>query len=200
MSTPRIGVVITTTREGRFGDRPAQWIFDIAAQRHDVQFELVDLRDHPIPIYDEPMSPAYAPVRNEAALSFARKVGELDGFLFVTAEYNHSVPAVLKNALDHVHHEWRNKPAAFLGYGGTGGARAVEQLRLIAIELALVPTRAAVHIGMEPYLGVVKEGKSFNDYPFLVGTAKTMLDELSWYAKTLKAGRDATAAEVSVAA
>jgi NAD(P)H-dependent FMN reductase len=92
------------------------------------------------------------------------------------------------------------KPAAFLGYGGTGGARAVEQLRLIAVELSLVPTRAAVHIGMEPYLGVWKEGKSFNDYPYLVSTAGPMLDELAWYAKTLKVGRELSAAESTLAA
>jgi NAD(P)H-dependent FMN reductase len=200
MSIPKIGIVITTTREGRFGDRPAQWIFDIAKQRHDVQFELVDLRDYPIPMYDAPISPAYAPIDNDHSRAFAKKVGELDGFLFVTAEYNHSVSAVLKNALDHVHHEWKQKPAAFVGYGGTGGARAVEHLRLIAVELALVPTRAAVHIGMEPYLGVWKDGKSFNDYEFLTTSAKATLDELAWYAKTLKAGREASAVEEAVAA
>jgi NAD(P)H-dependent FMN reductase len=200
MSIPTIGIVLSTTREGRFADKPAQWISAIAAQRKDVAFELVDLRDYPIPMYDQPVSPAYAPVQNDAAQAFARKVGSLDGFLFVTAEYNHSVPAVLKNALDHVALEWRNKPAAFLGYGGTGGARAVEQLRLIAIELGLAPTRAAVHIGMEPYLGVWKEGKSFDDYPYLVSTATPMLDELAWYAKALKIARDATAAEASAVA
>jgi NAD(P)H-dependent FMN reductase len=200
MTLPTIGIFITTTREGRFGDKPAQWIFDMARHRHDVRFELVDLRDYPIPMYDEPIAPAYAPPRNDHAQAFAKKIGELDGFLFVTAEYNHSVTAVLKNALDHVAHEWRNKPAAFLGYGGTGGARAVEQLRLIAIELGLAPTRSAVHIGMEPYLGVWKEGKSFDDYPYLVSTATPMLDELVWYTKTLKTGRELAAEEAAVAA
>src|SRR5206468_1576004 len=107
MSIPAIGIFITTTREGRFGDKPARWIFDMAKHRHDVHFELVDLRDYPIPMYDEPIAPAHSPAKNEAAQAFAKKIGELDGFLFVTAEYNHSVTAVLKNALDHVAHEWR---------------------------------------------------------------------------------------------
>src|SRR4051794_16284888 len=193
MSIPTIGIVITTTRAGRFGDRPANWLLELALQRSDIAFELVDLRDYPIPMYDAPISPNYAPVDNDHARAFVKKMSELDGLLFVTAEYNHSVSAVLKNALDHVPFEaWARKPAAFLGYGGTGGARAIEQLRLIAVELSLVPTRAAVHIGMEPYLGVWKEGKSFNDFPYLVGTVGPMLDELAWYAKTLKAGRETT--------
>ncbi|MDB5541708.1 MAG: NAD(P)H-dependent oxidoreductase [Devosia sp.] len=200
MSTPKIGIVISTTRQGRFGDRPAQWIFDIAKQRHDLQFELIDLRDYPIPMFDAPIAPAYAPIANEEAQRWAKKVAELDGFIFVTAEYNHSIPAVLKNTLDHVHHEWKHKPAAFVGYGGTGAARAVEHLRSILVELAMVPTRFAVHIGMEPYLGVLRDGKSFNDYDFLKLTAGMMLDELAWYARTLKAGREESAVDEAVAA
>lgn len=201
MTLPKIGIIISTTREGRFGDRPAQWIHDIATQRGDVAFELVDLRDFPLPLFDAPMSPNYAPVDNDQARALVTRLSELDGYIFVTAEYNHSVSAVLKNAIDHVQFEaWAKKPAAFVGYGGTGGARAVEQLRLIAVEVSLVPTRAAVHIGMEPYLGVLKEGKTFNDFPFLVSTAASMLDELAWYAKTLKAGRQATATETALAA
>lgn len=201
MTIPKIGIILSTTREGRFGDRPANWILELAQQRGDLAFELVDLRDYPIPMYEAPLSPNYAPVDNEHARAFVQKMVELDGLLFVTAEYNHSISAVLKNALDHVPFEaWAKKPAAFLGYGGTGGARAVEQLRLIAIEVSLVATRSAVHIGTEPYLGVWKEGKSFNDYPYLVSSVGPMLDELAWYAKTLKAGREATAAEASLAA
>ena len=201
MSIPTIGIILTSTREGRFGDRPANWILELARQRGDLAFELVDLRDYPIPMYDAPLSPNYAPVDNDHSRAFVKKMGELDGYLFVTAEYNHSVTATLKNALDHLPLEASaKKPAAFLGYGGTGGARAVEQLRLIAVELSLVPTRAAVHIGMEPYLGVWKEGKSFNDFPYLVGTVGPMLDELAWYTKALKDGRLTTAAEASLAA
>ena len=201
MSIPTIGIILGTTRQGRFGDRPANWIFDIARQRSDLAFELVDLRDYPIPLFEATLSPNYAPVDNDHSRAFVKKMAELDGYLFVTAEYNHSVSGTLKNALDHLPLDaLGKKPAAFLGYGGTGGARAVEQLRLIAVDLSLVPTRAAVHIGMEPYLGVWKEGKSFNDYPYLVGTAGPMLDELAWYAKTLKVGRELSAAEATLAA
>lgn len=201
MSIPTIGIILSSTREGRFGDRPANWILELAQQRTDLSFELVDLRDYPIPMFDAPLSPNYAPVDNGHARAFVERLAGLDGYIFITAEYNHSVTGALKNAIDHVPFEtWAKKPASFVGYGGTGGARAVEQLRLIAVEVSLVATRAAVHIGMEPYLGVWKEGKSFNDFPYLVGTVAPMLDELAWYAKALKAGRQLTATETALAA
>jgi NAD(P)H-dependent FMN reductase len=112
-----------------------------------------------------------------------------DGYIFVTAEYNHSIPGVLKNALDYAYPEFNRKPAAFVGYGSVGGARAVEQLRLICIEFQLAPTRAAVHIGMEPLIGVKREGKSLLDFPYLNERASAMLDELAWWTCALKAAR-----------
>ena len=110
--------------------------------------------------------------------------------MFVTAEYNHSVSGVLKNALDFVFAEPARKPAAFVAYGAVGGARAVEHLRHIVVELSMVPLNRAVHINMEPLLGMLREGKDFADYPYLAPTVVTMLDELAWYAETLKAGRE----------
>jgi len=189
MSQPRIGIVIATTRQGRFGDKPAAWIRDLAAARTDMEFEIVDLRDYPMPFFDEPMSPAWAPPKNEVAQRWARKVAELDGFIFVTAEYNHGVPAVLKNALDYAYKEFNRKPAAYVGYGGVGAARAVEQLRLIAVELQMVPTRSAVYIGGPEFVGMLLHGKTFADAPHLEPAARAMLDELSWWAHTLKAAR-----------
>ena len=87
MTKPRIGIVISTTREGRFGDKPAMWIRDLATAREDLEVELVDLRDYPMPFFNEPGSPLYAPPKDEAARRWGRKVAELDGFIFVTAEY-----------------------------------------------------------------------------------------------------------------
>lgn len=197
MSIPKIGIVISTTREGRFADKPAQWIFDLASKRNDIAFELVDLRDYPMPFFDAPKSPAYGPVDHEEARRWAAKVNELDGYLFITAEYNRSISGALKNALDHAYSEFNRKPAAFVGYGGVGAARAIEQLRLMCVELQIAPTRNAVHIGIEPYLGVLQQGKSFNDYEFLTQSAQTMLDDLSWWASTLKAGRSSSALAVA---
>lgn len=194
-NTPRIGIILSTTRETRFADRPAQWVLDIARARGDAEYEIVDLRDFPIPFFDAVGSPRYVPQTNAVALRWARKVAELDGYIFVTAEYNRSISGVLKNALDHIYDEPARKPAAFVGYGAVGAARAVEQLRLMAVELSMVPMKAGVHINMEPLLGMLRGGKDFADYDYLAPTVTAMLDELAWYTKTLKAGREAAALE-----
>jgi len=196
MNRPGIGIVISTTREGRFGETPARWILDIASRRDDLDFEMVDLRDYPLPLYGEASSPSPSP--DDVLDRWSEKMAGLDGFLFVTAEYNHSVPGALKNALDHVYPECNRKPAAFVGYGGVGGARAVEQLRAICIELQMAPTRTAVHIGMEPLLGVRKQGKDLSDYDYLNESAEATLDELAWWTRTLKAGREEAVESVGV--
>ncbi len=190
MEKPRIGIIISTIREGRFGEMPARWILDIASRRTDLDFEIVDLRDYPLPFLGEMDSPSDGgPPKSEVAKRWQEKLAEFDGYLFVTAEYNHGIPGVLKNALDHAYPEFNRKPAAFVGYGGVGGARAVEQLRLICIEFQMAPTHTAVHIGMEPYLGVKQKGKELSDFDFLNKSAKATLDELAWWTRTLKAGR-----------
>ena len=188
---PRMGIVIGSTREGRVGEKPAPWIHEIARQRTDLTFELIDLRDHPLPFFDEPMSPAWAPVKNEAAQRWAATLAGLDGLIVVTAEYNHGPTAVLKNAFDYAYKEFIRKPIGFVGYGGVGAARAVEQLRLVAVEMQMAPVRSAVHIGLVEFLGIWQQGKSFDDFPHLAQAANVMLDDLAWWAKALKTARDA---------
>jgi NAD(P)H-dependent FMN reductase len=190
-SRPRIGIIIASTREGRFGDKPAHWIHEIARQRTDLAFELIDLRDHPLPFFNEPMSPAWTPAKNEAAQQWADKLATLDGLIVVTPEYNHGPSAVLKNALDYAYKEFGRKPIGFVGYGGVGAARAIEQLRLVAIELQMAPVRNAVHIGMVEFLGVWQQGKTFDDFPHLAQAASAMLDDVAWWAKVLKTAREA---------
>jgi NAD(P)H-dependent FMN reductase len=190
MSKPRVGIVISTTREGRFGDKAATWIHDIAATRGDLDVEIVDLRDYPMPFFDEPGSPIFVPPKNEVARRWGQKAAELDGFIFVTAEYNHGPPAALKNALDYAYKEFNRKPAAYVGYGGVGAARAVEQLRLINIELQMAPTKSAVHIGGADFIGMLMQGKTFADMPHLDPTAHALLDDLAWWAHALKSARE----------
>lgn len=190
MSKPRIGIIISTTREGRFGERAARWISELAANRTDITTEIVDLRDYPLPFFESVASPRFVPIDTPEAKKWSSKLAELDGYVFVTAEYNHSISGVLKNALDFVFAEPARKPAAFVGYGAVGGARAVEHLRHIVVELSMVPLNKAVHINMEPLLGMLRDGKDFADYPYLAPTVEPMLEELAWYAETLKAGRD----------
>lgn len=188
---PRIGIIIGSTREGRFGDKPAKWIYEIARQRTDFAFELIDLRDHPLPFFNEPASPAWAPVKNNAAQRWADKLATLDGLIVVTPEYNHGPSAVLKNAFDYVYKEFIRKPIAFVGYGGAGAARAVEQLRLVATELQMAPVRNAVHIGMVEFMGIWQQGKNFEDFPHLAQAANGMLDDIAWWTRALKTARAA---------
>lgn len=192
MGKPRIGIIIGSTREKRFGEKAARWIHGIASQRTDMEFEIVDLRDYPLPFF-EGASPLYVPVTNEIAQRWGKKIAELDGYIFVTAEYNRSITGALKNALDWAYREYNRKPAAYLGYGSVGGARAVEQLRLISVELQMAPTRSGVHIGGPDAYALLLQGKSFEDLDQtnLLKSAQSMLEELAWWAKALKSAREA---------
>ena len=189
MSKPRIGVILSTTRVGRFADRAAAWLLELTTERHDLEFELLDLRDYPLPLFDEPKSPLWAPSQNEVAQRWAKKIGSLDGYIFVTAEYNHGVPAVLKNSVDYVAHVFAKKPAAYVGYGGVGAARAIEQLRLINVEQQMAPLKSAVHIGGADFLDLLIHGKSFVDKPHLVPGVQAMLEELAWWTHALRQAR-----------
>ena len=190
MAKLKIAIVISTTRATRFGHKPAQWVQDIAAQRDDIETEIVDLRDFPMPFFDEVASNAWAPSQNPVAQRWQKKVAEFDGFIFVTAEYNHSMPAVLKNALDYASPEWNKKAAGFVGYGGVGGSRAVEHLRLIAAELQLATIKNGVYIAGADFLAVWKEGKDLKNLPHLQAGVKDMLDQLVWWTRALKTARD----------
>jgi NAD(P)H-dependent FMN reductase len=198
MSKPRIGIIIGSTRENRLGEKVARWIHSIATGRADLECELVDLRDYPLPFFDG-ASPSRVPVTNEVAQHWGKKMAQLDGYLFVTAEYNYSIPGVLKNALDWAYHEYKRKPAAYVGYGSVGGARAIQQLRLINVELQMAPTRSSVHIGGADFYGILLHGKVLEEMPHLDQAAGVMLDDLAWWTKALKTARTAAAAERTIA-
>jgi NAD(P)H-dependent FMN reductase len=159
MAKPRIAIIIGTTRATRFGEKAAKWIHGVAAARTDMTFELIDLREYPMPFFDEVASNMWAPSKNELAQRWQKKVAEFDGYIFVTAEYNRGVPAVLKNALDYAYPEWIRKPAAYVGYGSVGAARSIEHLRLICVELQMAPTRTGVHIQGGDFMAVWQGGK-----------------------------------------
>ena len=190
MAKVKIGIIISTTRAARFADKPARWIKDIASARDDLSVEVLDLRDYPMPFFDEVASNAWVPSQNEVAQRWQKKVAEFDGYIFVTAEYNRSLPAVLKNALDYAYPEWNKKPAAFVGYGSVGAARAIEQLRLVAVELQMAPTRTGVHIQGADFMAVWKGGKAITELTYLQQNATDMLDQLVWWANALKAARE----------
>jgi NAD(P)H-dependent FMN reductase len=189
MAKPKIAIIIGTTRATRFSEKPAKWIHGIAAARTDMSVQLIDLRDYPMPFFDEPASNMWVPSKNEVALRWQKKVAEFDGYIFVTAEYNRGVPAVLKNALDYAYPEWIRKPAAFVGYGSVGAARSIEQLRLICVELQMAPTRSGVHIQGADFMDVWQKGKDIKELSYLEQGSKAMLDELHWWASALMLAR-----------
>jgi NAD(P)H-dependent FMN reductase len=199
MARPKLAIVIGSVRPNRFADHPARWIAEIARARGDFEVELIDLKDYPLPFFDEAASPAYGPSENEVARRWQRRMAAFDAYVFTAAEYNHAPTGVLKNALDYAFDEWKNKPVSFVGYGGVGGARAVEQLRLIAVELQMAPIRSAVHIQFPVYLAVVKEGKALGDFDYLNQNADDMLDQLAWWTRALKAAREETGRRLAAA-
>ena len=198
MTPPHIQVVLGTDREGRFSEKAGAWAMDRLLARNDLHAELVDLRDYPLPFYDQPVAPArgHRDYATEVA-RWAEKVDEADGYVFVTAEYNHGYPALLKNALDHAFPEFNRKPVAFVGYGNVGGARAIEQLRLVTIELEMAPLRHAVHILPDVMRPVMQAGDAFDIELFAPLDARldTLATDLRWWAGALGRARAATAGE-----
>jgi len=143
----KILVILGSTRKGRRGGSVANWAMDILSKKSDVEFELVDLKKLNLPFFDFPIPPSVEKGKYFSALQekWAKKVDSADGFLIITPEYNHGYPGVLKNALDFLWYEWNGKPVTFISYGGlSGGLRAVEQLRQVAIELEMIPIRESV--------------------------------------------------------
>ena len=142
-----VSVIVGSTRQNRFSEKPAKWILQHLEKRNGVDARLLDLRDYPMPFFDQPVSPSTPgrhPYENEVVKNWTAAIAESDGFVFVTPEYNHGPAAVLKNAIDWVYPEWSRKAAGFVSYGSALGARSVQQLRQTAIELQLAPVRSSV--------------------------------------------------------
>ena len=130
------------------GEDVARWVYQLAQQRDDAEFELVDIRDFSLPLLDEPVPPSQGRYSQEHTKNWAAKIASFDGYIFVTPEYNHGIPGALKNAIDFVYSEWNNKAAGFVGYGSAGGARSVESLRLVMAELQIADVRAQVALSL----------------------------------------------------
>ena len=191
---PKIALIVGSTRAARFADVPAQWMLKQARARADLDVDLVDLRDFNLPFFDEVASSAWVPSQSPEAVRWQQTIGQYDGFIFVVAEYNRSLTGALKNALDQAYKEWNRKPFTAIGYGGVGAARAIEHLRMIGIEMHMVSTHAAVHIGGSDFFTVFP---AVGNQPIetieqnLLPTVQTELDELVWWAKATMAARAA---------
>jgi NAD(P)H-dependent FMN reductase len=190
---PKIALIIGSTRKTRFADIPAQWMLKQAQARTDMTVELVDLRDFDLPLFDEMASNLWMPSSDPRAVAWQNKLAEFDGYIFVVAEYNRSVTGSLKNALDQAYKEWGHKPMTAIAYGAAGGTRALEHLRTIAVELQMVPTRNAVHLGMGDFFrvhpGMGGSGNMADVEANLLPSATASLDDLVWWAKATMAAR-----------
>jgi NAD(P)H-dependent FMN reductase len=144
----RIGIILGSTRPGRNGEAVAKWVYEVASDRIDAEFELIDLKDFNLPHLDEVMPPSLGQYSLPHTLEWASKIAQFDGYAFVTPEYNHSTSGALKNAIDFLYAEWNNKAAGFVSYGSAGGTRAVEHLRLVMAELQVADVRAQVALSL----------------------------------------------------
>jgi NAD(P)H-dependent FMN reductase len=144
----RIGIILGSTRPGRNGEAVARWVHQVAAQRTDAEFELVDLLDYKLPHLDEVLPPSMGQYAQPHTRQWANTIASFDGFVMVTPEYNHSTSGALKNAIDFLYGEWNNKAVGFVSYGAAGGTRAVEHLRLIAGELQMADVRGQVALSL----------------------------------------------------
>lgn len=194
----KLAVIVGSTREGRKTDRQARWVYNQAAQMDGIEAEVLDLRDYPMPFFDEPVSPRYNPDRqiDPGAKKWLDKLQEFDAYVFVTPEYNHSVPGVLKNAFDYITWEILHKPAAVVSHGSAGGARAQVHLKTVISESRGVPIPTPspmAMVGMSELIdeeGNLTEAAKAKPYD-LDDMLRGMLNELKWYSDALSAAREA---------
>jgi NAD(P)H-dependent FMN reductase len=184
VSELKIGIILGSTRPGRSGKAVADWVFDKAQARIGADYDLIDLADHPLPHMDEPMSPMMGQYAGEHTKAWAATIAPYDAYVFVTPEYNHSTSGVLKNAIDYLYAEWNNKAAAFVSYGGVGGARAIEHLRAICSELQIA------HVGQQLSFSMFTDFENFSIFRPVAAihddAATVMFDQLEAWARALK--------------
>jgi NAD(P)H-dependent FMN reductase len=190
---PKIAIIVSSTRATRFADLPTAWIKAQAEARGDMDVEVVDLRDYPMPLFAEVASNAWAPTQDPVAVKWQKKLSEFDGYVFVLAEYNRSVTGALKNALDQASVEWAKKPFGAIAYGSMGGTSALAHLRMIGVELQMVPVRNTVHIGGGDFFrvhpGFGGSGNLADIEASMLGSAKAMLDDVIWWSKATMAAK-----------
>jgi NAD(P)H-dependent FMN reductase len=182
-----VAIILGSTRPGRNGEAVAHWVNKIAQRRTDARFELLDIRDFNLPLLDEPVPPSQGQYSKPHTKAWAAKVAHFDAFVFVTAKYNHGIPGALKNAIDFLFREWNHKAAGFVSYGSAGGARAVEQLRLVMAELHIADVRAQVMLSLSTDFENFSKFKPAERHE---GSVDRMLDEVIAWGGALKPLRE----------
>jgi NAD(P)H-dependent FMN reductase len=182
----KIGVIIASIRDSRNADVILEWVKTETEQyQGQLEFEVIDLQDRQVPHFTAAKVPAQRAYENDFTKKWSAEIEQYDGFIVVTPEYNHSYPGVLKDAFDHLFHEWVYKPIAFIGYGTQGGVRAIEHLRLMSIQLAMAPIRRQVTI---PLWEVLEDGVPIIAERFH-GETQELFRQLEWWTQTLDEGR-----------
>lgn len=188
-----VAVIISSRRQGRFGDKPAQWVLKRLEQEPDVTVDLIDLRDYDLPHYDsaKPPSRRGREYDTDDVRRFAERIDRADAYVILAAEYNHGYTGALKSAMDHTFVEWNRKPITFVGWGAVGGARAIEQLRQVAVEYEMVPLRHAVHILPDVFFPAFQAPEPFDTAVFapLDGRLDALVRDLLWWCDALAAAR-----------
>ena len=183
----KIAVIVGSTRPNRVGESVARWVFDVAKKRKDAEFELVDIADYDLPLLDEPVPPSQGKYSKDHTKRWSATIAPFDGYVFVTPEYNHGTSGALKNALDFLYAEWNNKAAGFVSYGSAGGARAVEQLRLVMAELQIADVRAQAMFSLSD------DFENYTTFKPAEGKEKrvtAMLDQLVPWAEAMRGVRE----------
>jgi NAD(P)H-dependent FMN reductase len=182
----KVAIITGSTRPGRKSETVARWVYDIAAKRSDATFEVVDFADFHLPLLDEPVPPSMDQYSKPHTKAWAAKIGSFDAFVFVTPEYNHGTSGALKNAIDFLFKEWNNKAAGFVGYGGAGGVRAVESLRLVMGEIKVADVRAQVALSL---YSDFENFSTLKPRPQQEAAVNAMLDDLVAWGQALQAMR-----------
>lgn len=182
----KILVILGTNRPTRLGTKVAEWLMEATKKHPEMEYTFVDLADMHLPMLNEPELAASGKYAHDHTKRWSEIVEPADGFIIITPEYNHSYPAVLKNAIDYLFFEWNKKPVAFVGYGGHYGLRAVEHLRHVAIQLQMAPVNEQVEVN---HFAQIDESGVFHATEQNERQAKNLLKSLQWWSEALSAAR-----------
>lgn len=186
----KIGVIISSTRDSRASGDIGNWAFAQLPQREGIEYELIDLKSENLPFLNEPKLPSQGDYQLDSTKQWSAKIDALDGFILVMPEYNHGYPAPLKNALDTLYREWKNKPVSFIGHGVLGAARSIDQIVPVVAQIGMVPlVSTAINI-IESYAAVDTD-KSVKASHIKGASFDALVNKLEWWAKLLKTARAA---------
>lgn len=184
----KIGIITGSTRPGRNSLQVAQWVKELADKRRDATYEIIDIADYNLPMYAEPISAAYSQdYQTPEAKPWSEKIAEMDGYVFITPEYNHGMTSALKNAIDYLYPEWNNKAAGIVSYGSSGGVRAAETLRIVLAELQVADVRT--HPAMSLFTDF-ENMTVFKPAALHADTVGVMLDQVTAWSNALKTVRE----------